>query len=444
MNNTNRAHRIICYLLSVALIFGIVSFYSINTKAVSSKVINLSDGTKSLSGSNWSYNHNNHTLTLNGFINDNDDSIKEDGVYYGGNTDLTINLIGYNKLTTAYSGIFTNTEGIIISGTGTLVINTKIFGLYAVKDVVIDNATLDITTTDNYYYGAVSNSGAIHAKNITIKSNAKITAKGIDRAFYLQDGIVNSELAAIAYTNYDGTGTSKILDGSSSGWMQYKKIIMPAPQAKTTSAPIIITNIVSDGTMKNLVTPGSGTGGTMYYAVNSSKTAAPTVGWSSSIPQAKNPGTYYVWYKIVGDSNHADSTPECVEVTIYATDPNSETNATTSQKLYTGIQDEEQIDKKQKTTKFTKISAAKKSITLNWKKITAKGINGYEIQYSTDKNFNKDVTKTVTIKKIKTTKTKIKKLKSKTKYYVRIRTYSIKNGQKVYSNWSKKKSVKVN
>ncbi|WP_026669797.1 fibronectin type III domain-containing protein [Butyrivibrio sp. AE3006] len=442
MNNTNRAHRIICYLLSVALIFGIVSIYSINTKAVSSKVINLSDGTESVSGSNWSYDKNNHTLTLNGFIND--DSTKEDGVYYGGDTDLTINLIGYNKLTTACSGIFTNSAGIIISGTGTLVINTKIFGLYAVKDVVIDNATLDITTTDNYYYGDVSNSGAIHAKNITIKSNAKITAKGIDRAFYLQDGIVNSELTAIAYTNYDGTGTSKILDGSSSGWMQYKKIVMPAPQAKTTSAPIIITNIVSDGTMKNLVTPGSGTGGTMYYAVNSSKTTAPTVGWSSSIPQAKNPGTYYVWYKIVGDSNHADSTPECVEVTIYATDSNSETNATTSQKSYTEIQVEAQIDKKQKTTKFTKISAAKKSITLNWKKITDKGINGYEIQYSTDKNFKKDVTKTVTIKKVKTTKTTIKKLKSKTKYYVRIRTYSMKNGQKVYSNWSKKKSVKVN
>jgi hypothetical protein len=103
----------------------------------------------------------------------------------------------------------------------------------------------------------------------------------------------------------------------------------------------------------------------------------------------------------------------------------------------------ENINTKQKKTSLSKPKAGNKSITLNWKKVTAKGIKGYEIQYSTDKNFNKDVTKTVTIKKVKTTKTKIKKLKSKTKYYVRIRTYSVKNGEKVYSKWSTKKSVKV-
>ena len=41
------------------------------------------------------------------------------------------------------------------------------------------------------------------------------------------------------------------------------------------------------------------------------------------------------------------------------------------------------------------------------------------------------------------TKTTIKKLKSKKKYYIRIRTFSKKNGKKVYSKWSKVKSVKV-
>ncbi|WP_026494655.1 fibronectin type III domain-containing protein [Butyrivibrio sp. WCD3002] len=103
----------------------------------------------------------------------------------------------------------------------------------------------------------------------------------------------------------------------------------------------------------------------------------------------------------------------------------------------------ENIDAKQKKTSLSKPKAGNKSITLNWKKVTAKGIKGYEIQYSTDKNFNKDVTKTVTIKKVKTTKTKIKKLKPKTKYYIRMRTFSVKNGEKVYSKWSTKKSVKV-
>jgi hypothetical protein len=102
----------------------------------------------------------------------------------------------------------------------------------------------------------------------------------------------------------------------------------------------------------------------------------------------------------------------------------------------------ENIDKNQKSTSISKAKAGKKSFTLTWKKQTAKGIKGYEIQYSTDKKFKKDV-KTVTIKKAKTTSKTIKKLKSKKKYYVRIRTYKKSGKNMVYSTWSKTKSVKV-
>ncbi len=102
----------------------------------------------------------------------------------------------------------------------------------------------------------------------------------------------------------------------------------------------------------------------------------------------------------------------------------------------------ETVDKKQKNTTLSKPKAGKKSIKLKWKKATAKGIKGYEIQCSTDKNFKKDV-KTVTIKKVKTTSTTIKKLKSKKKYFVRIRTFRKSGTEYIYSKWSKVKSVKV-
>ena len=46
-------------------------------------------------------------------------------------------------------------------------------------------------------------------------------------------------------------------------------------------------------------------------------------------------------------------------------------------------------------------------------------------------------------KEKKTTKNKVKKLKAKEKYYVRIRTYKTVNGKKVYSSCSKVKSVKT-
>ena len=93
---------------------------------------------------------------------------------------------------------------------------------------------------------------------------------------------------------------------------------------------------------------------------------------------------------------------------------------------------------KPKNTSIKKLKKSKKAIVVNWKKVS--GIKGYQIQVATDKKLKKNA-KTVVVKKQKTTTATIKKLKSKKKYYVRIRTYKITNNKKVYSSWSKVKSV---
>ena len=95
---------------------------------------------------------------------------------------------------------------------------------------------------------------------------------------------------------------------------------------------------------------------------------------------------------------------------------------------------------KPKSASIKKVKAAKKAISVIWKKVS--GVKGYQIQVATNKKFKKNK-KTVNIKKQKTTKTTVKKLKAKKKYYVRVRTYKIVNGKKVYSSWSKVKSVKT-
>jgi len=95
---------------------------------------------------------------------------------------------------------------------------------------------------------------------------------------------------------------------------------------------------------------------------------------------------------------------------------------------------------KPKSTKIKKVKGSKKAIAVEW--VKTKGVKGYEFQVATDKKFKKNK-KTVTIKKQKTTKTTVKKLKAKKKYYVRVRTYKIVKSKKVYSSWSKVKSVKT-
>ncbi len=90
--------------------------------------------------------------------------------------------------------------------------------------------------------------------------------------------------------------------------------------------------------------------------------------------------------------------------------------------------------------KISKPAAAKKKITVKWKKVSKKNlkkISGIQIQVATDPGFT-NIVKATTAGKKKTSKV-IKGLQPKTKYYVRIRAYAPGDH---YSVW-KTKSAKV-
>ena len=93
-----------------------------------------------------------------------------------------------------------------------------------------------------------------------------------------------------------------------------------------------------------------------------------------------------------------------------------------------------------KGTKLSSLSAGKKKLTAKWK-AQKSNTSGYQIQYSTQKNFKG--AKYVTVKKNKTTSCTVKKLKSKKKYYVRVRTYKTVGKSKYYSSWSSAKKTTV-
>ncbi len=89
-------------------------------------------------------------------------------------------------------------------------------------------------------------------------------------------------------------------------------------------------------------------------------------------------------------------------------------------------------------TSIKSLKSGKSSMNVKWKKVKC---NGYQLQYSTRKNFKG--AKTLSFAK-NSTSASIKKLSSKKKYYVRIRTcFSVKDGKKAYSGWSKSKCIKV-
>ncbi len=92
-----------------------------------------------------------------------------------------------------------------------------------------------------------------------------------------------------------------------------------------------------------------------------------------------------------------------------------------------------------KAPKIKKIKAKKKSLKVTWKKV--KGVKGYKLQYSRKKSFKK--AKTLVINKASKKSTTIKKLKSKKKYYIRVRSYKVVGKKTYQSAWSKVKYKKT-
>ena len=91
-------------------------------------------------------------------------------------------------------------------------------------------------------------------------------------------------------------------------------------------------------------------------------------------------------------------------------------------------------------TTVSSLTAGTKSITVNLTKKTTQ-VTGYQIQYSTNKDFTDAKTKTITSNS--TVKTTLSSLTSGKTYYVRVRTYKTVNDVKYYSGWSEYKYVKT-
>ena len=90
--------------------------------------------------------------------------------------------------------------------------------------------------------------------------------------------------------------------------------------------------------------------------------------------------------------------------------------------------------------KIKKIVAGKKQFKVLWNK-TVDGT--YQMQYSSSSKFTKNTSKKYTVKSEKATGVKVSHLKSKKKYYVRIRAKINDGNKSFYTDWSPVKSVKT-
>lgn len=86
--------------------------------------------------------------------------------------------------------------------------------------------------------------------------------------------------------------------------------------------------------------------------------------------------------------------------------------------------------------RISKATVSGRKVSLQLRK--QKGVSGYQITYSTTKNFNNKTTYNTTSTSFRT-----KKLLKNKKYYLKARAYYIYNGEKYYGSWSDISTVKI-
>ncbi|MBR6897056.1 MAG: copper resistance protein CopC, partial [Lachnospiraceae bacterium] len=312
-----------------------------------------------------SYDAASRTLTLNGYsytgvgykMGSTDEACA--AIYWSDSDNpLTIQLSGTNSIVrtgqsdsrygdSAYYGIYSPGD-IIIKGPATASLSVdggdtesqdrkNSYGISAkttIQDVQVTatGTSTGITRLSAIQRANVTATGGsygISSYTLEISENSTVTATGGSSAIDHSGPpeCVKNAIPGTGWTNTEGTEGKAAIAISTEGQniSSYKKVQFPAVKepATVTKAPEAKTLTYNDSAQE-LVTAGEVTGGEMQYALGENATTAPDASaYTTSIPTATDAGTYYVWYKAVGDDNHNDSEPDKVGVTISpATDNN--------------------------------------------------------------------------------------------------------------------------
>ena len=205
-------------------------------------------------------------------------------------------------------------------------------GTPGLKDVS-DSGTITVrfmpTDTTNYESTTTTFTLTINRKDVTVKADNKSMVVGTTPEPELTatvSGTVGSDTVIYSLDREAGTVVGDYVITPSGDTLQGNYTVSYETGTFTitedTTAPVVkkapkaITGLVYNGTAQALVEPGEAENGTMYYAVTTENTAPADNLYTTSNYTATDAGTYYVWYKVVGDENYNDVDAECIEVTI--------------------------------------------------------------------------------------------------------------------------------
>ncbi|WP_026658382.1 Ig-like domain-containing protein [Butyrivibrio sp. AC2005] len=166
-------------------------------------------------------------------------------------------------------------------------------------------------------YSVILSGGAYATTSGGATSQTRLTGAMTTVTYTANTGYYFAEFTDITDNGITATRTSSTVVTVSGTPTSDATITVPDAVEKTaatvTKAPTA-KSLTYTGQAQGLVNAGEAENGTMQYALGTATKA--TQPYTTSIPTSTDAGTYYVWYKVVGDDNHTDTEPECVTVTI--------------------------------------------------------------------------------------------------------------------------------
>ena len=196
---------------------------------------------------------------------------------------------GETTLPTAPTDAGTYTAGITVGeGGGAVTASVE----YTIAPKELADPTVEIASGSVY-------DGNVKTPNVTVKDGENTIDPSEYTVSYNNNVNAGENTATVTIT--DNANGNYTVSGSA------KFSIAKADSACT--APTPITALTYTGEAQTLINAGTTADGTMQYSTDSTH-------YGTTIPIGENAGAYTVWYKVAGDGNHSDTTPESVSVTI--------------------------------------------------------------------------------------------------------------------------------
>ena len=168
--------------------------------------------------------------------------------------------------------------------------------------VELNTSATDYTTNSisDENWATLENAGVIFLPVAGYRDGNNSVSYSLTNGYYWSSSSMASDAAQAYYTRIASSYVHGAEYADKSSGYSVRMVTPALPAATLSSAPQAIDGLVYTGAPQTLVTAGQAENGVIAYRIGEDGR------WSTAIPSATNTGTYFVYYRVIGDTEHSD------------------------------------------------------------------------------------------------------------------------------------------